>query len=92
VQAQAAYIVWMEEVAKMPQTLADLPQLQVETTDLSQRDLTEVQVGQEAIVYVEALDVDVPGPVDPYLAASVHVGWRRGLHGGQRTTADCWAW
>ena len=44
-------------------TLADLSQLQVETTDLSERDVTEVQVGQEATVYAEALNVDVPGQV-----------------------------
>jgi len=44
-------------------TLADLSQLQVETTDLSERDVTEVQVGQEATVYVEALNVDVPARV-----------------------------
>jgi HlyD family secretion protein len=44
-------------------TLADLSQLQVETTDLSERDVTEVQPGQEAMVYVEALNVDVPGRV-----------------------------
>jgi len=44
-------------------TLADLSQLQVETTDLSERDVTEVQVGQEATVYVEALNVDVRGQV-----------------------------
>jgi multidrug efflux pump subunit AcrA (membrane-fusion protein) len=44
-------------------TLADLSQLQVETTDLSERDVTGVRVGQEATVYVEALNVDVPGRV-----------------------------
>ena len=44
-------------------TVADLSHLQVETTDLSERDVTEVQVGQEATVYVEALNVDVPGRV-----------------------------
>ena len=44
-------------------TLADLSQLQVETTDLSERDVTEVQAGQGATVYVEALNVDVPGRV-----------------------------
>ena len=42
-------------------TLADLTQLQVETTDLSERDVAEVQVGQEATVFVDALNVDVPG-------------------------------
>jgi HlyD family secretion protein len=44
-------------------TLADLSELQVETTDLSERDVTEVRVGQEAMVYVEALNSDVPGRV-----------------------------
>ena len=44
-------------------TLADLAHLQVETTDLSERDVTGVQVGQEATVYVEALNVDVRGQV-----------------------------
>ena len=44
-------------------TLADLSQLQVETTDLSERDVTGVQPGHEARVYVEALNTDVPGRV-----------------------------
>lgn len=44
-------------------TLADLSLLQVETTDLSERDVTGVRVGQEATVYMEALNVDVPGRV-----------------------------
>jgi len=44
-------------------TLADLSSLRVETTDLSERDVTEVQVGQEATVYVEALNLDLPGRV-----------------------------
>jgi len=44
-------------------TLADLTELQVETTDLSERDVTGVQVGQEATVFVDALNVDVPGRV-----------------------------
>jgi HlyD family secretion protein len=44
-------------------TVADLSELQVETTDLSERDVTEVGVGQEATVYVEALNSDVPGRV-----------------------------
>jgi HlyD family secretion protein len=44
-------------------TLADLSSLRVETTDLSERDVTEVQMGQEATVYVEALNLDVPGRV-----------------------------
>lgn len=44
-------------------TLADMQELRVETTDLSERDVTGVQVGQEATVFVDALNVDVPGRV-----------------------------
>ena len=44
-------------------TLADLSHLQVETTDLSERDVDEVAVGQQATVYVEALGSEVVGRV-----------------------------
>ncbi|MCJ7620255.1 MAG: efflux RND transporter periplasmic adaptor subunit [Anaerolineae bacterium] len=44
-------------------TLADMRELRVETTDLSERDVTGVQVGQGATVFVDALNVDVPGRV-----------------------------
>ena len=44
-------------------TLADLSHLQVQTTDLSERDVTRVSVGQQATVYVEALDVEIGGQV-----------------------------
>jgi HlyD family secretion protein len=44
-------------------TLAEMQGLRVETTDLSERDVTGVQVGQEATVFVDALNVDVPGRV-----------------------------
>jgi HlyD family secretion protein len=44
-------------------TLADMQQLRVETTDLSERDVARVQTGQEATVFVDALNVDVPGRV-----------------------------
>jgi multidrug efflux pump subunit AcrA (membrane-fusion protein) len=43
--------------------LADLSELRVETTDLSERDVAEVAVGQPATVYIEALDLDVTGRV-----------------------------
>jgi multidrug efflux pump subunit AcrA (membrane-fusion protein) len=43
--------------------LADLHHLQVETTDLSERDVDRVAVGQQATVYVEALGVDIGGRV-----------------------------
>jgi len=44
-------------------TLADLNHLQVETTDLSERDVDEVAVGQQATVYVEALGLEIAGRV-----------------------------
>jgi HlyD family secretion protein len=44
-------------------TVANLQGLRVETTDLSERDVDRVRVGQEATIYVEALGVDVPGRV-----------------------------
>jgi len=44
-------------------TLADLATLQVETTDLSERDVTEIKVGMGATVFVEALNLELPGHV-----------------------------
>ncbi|HUV90312.1 MAG TPA: efflux RND transporter periplasmic adaptor subunit [Anaerolineae bacterium] len=44
-------------------TLAKMHHLRAETTDLSERDVARVQVGQEATVFVEALAVDVGGRV-----------------------------
>ena len=44
-------------------TLADLSELRVETTDLSERDVAQVAIGQNVSVYIEALDIDVPGSV-----------------------------
>ena len=44
-------------------TLAALDRLQVETTDLSERDVARVAAGQQALVYVEALDTDIEGHV-----------------------------
>ena len=48
------------------QTLIDLGDpatLHAETTDLSERDVVRVAVGQGATVFVEALNVEVPGQV-----------------------------
>jgi HlyD family secretion protein len=42
-------------------TVADLDHLQVETTDLSERDVDLVKVGQHALVYIEALGEEVEG-------------------------------
>jgi HlyD family secretion protein len=44
-------------------TLAENHHLQVEATDLSERDVTQVSVGQQATVYVEALGVEIGGQV-----------------------------
>lgn len=44
-------------------TLASLNNLRVETTDLSERDLPKVQVGQTATVFIEALDQELTGKV-----------------------------
>ncbi len=35
----------------------------METTDLSERDVAQVAVGQDVSVYIEALNLDVPGIV-----------------------------
>jgi multidrug efflux pump subunit AcrA (membrane-fusion protein) len=43
--------------------LADLDHLRVQTTDLSERDVAWVSVGQRATVYVEALGVEIGGQV-----------------------------
>jgi HlyD family secretion protein len=51
------------EVAQVVVTLATLDQLQVETRDLSERDVIKVKVGQPANVYVEALDTEFSGKV-----------------------------
>ncbi len=44
-------------------TLASLNDLQIETTDLSERDISRVTIGQSVNVSIEALDVTVPGKV-----------------------------
>ena len=44
-------------------TLADLSDLRIETTDLSERDVSQVQVGDSAVVFIEALNMEVPGTV-----------------------------
>jgi multidrug efflux pump subunit AcrA (membrane-fusion protein) len=44
-------------------SLADLAQLRVETTDLSERDIPQVKTGQPVTVFVKALTKDVTGKV-----------------------------
>lgn len=43
--------------------LADLSKFRIETTDLSERDVTRVQVGQSATVFIEALGEEFNGKV-----------------------------
>jgi len=43
--------------------LADLSSYQIETTDLSERDVTRVRIGQKANVFIEALNEEFTGQV-----------------------------
>jgi multidrug resistance efflux pump len=43
--------------------LADLNHLRVETTDLSERDIPQVEIGQPVMVFIEALNETVTGKV-----------------------------
>jgi HlyD family secretion protein len=54
--------------------LADLGRLQVETTDLSERDVAQVAVGQRATVFVEALGVEIAGQVMRVASRATTVG------------------
>ena len=44
-------------------TLAALDTLQIETTDLSERDITNVRIGDSANIVVEALNINVDGKI-----------------------------
>lgn len=44
--------------------IGDLTQFRVETSDLSERDIGEVQIGQKANVYIEALKEEITGVVE----------------------------
>ena len=44
-------------------TLATLDKLQIETTDLSERDIAKIKIGQPATVSIEALDAKFPATV-----------------------------
>lgn len=54
--------------------LGDLAHMQIKTTDLSERDVTAVQVGQSVNIYIEALDVTVTGKVVKISPVSETVG------------------
>ena len=55
-------------------TLADLAHLQVETTDLSERDVVFVRVGQAARVLVEPLDREIMGRVTSVAPQASRIG------------------
>ncbi len=55
-------------------TLTDLRNLRVETTDLSERDVARVALGQEALVYVEALGEEIKGRVVGIAPQSTTIG------------------
>lgn len=44
-------------------TMSDLSDLRVETTDLSERDVDLVSIGQNAVIFIEALDLEAQGTV-----------------------------
>jgi HlyD family secretion protein len=54
--------------------LGDLAHMQIKTTDLSERDVPAVQIGQTANVYIEALDETVIGKVIQISPISETVG------------------
>ncbi len=54
--------------------LGDVAHMQIKTTDLSERDVIAVQIGQSVNVYIEALDVTVTGKVVKISPVSETVG------------------
>ena len=44
-------------------TISDTAHMQVETTDLSERDVTKIQIGDSAQIFIEALNTTVDGKV-----------------------------
>ncbi|MCA2002440.1 MAG: HlyD family efflux transporter periplasmic adaptor subunit [Chloroflexi bacterium] len=75
--AVAEISVQQGEIAQAGQvvvTLADLAHFQIETTDLSERDVPLVKIGQAAKVYIEALDLTVAGKVTRISPISKTVG------------------
>ncbi|HSD85756.1 MAG TPA: efflux RND transporter periplasmic adaptor subunit [Anaerolineae bacterium] len=55
-------------------TMADLSRFQVETKDLSERDVPRVQVGQNVNVFIKALNQEFPGKVTDISRVSSTVG------------------
>ncbi len=55
-------------------TMGDLSKFQVETKDLSERDVPRVQIGQNANVFIKALNQEFPGKVTDISRISSTVG------------------
>lgn len=55
-------------------TLADLSRLRIETTDLSERDVARVAIGQPVTVFVDALGAEIPGRVTRIASQATVVG------------------
>ncbi len=55
-------------------TIGDLSKYRIETTDLSERDVTRVQVGQSATVFIEALGEEFEGKVADVARISSELG------------------
>jgi HlyD family secretion protein len=53
----------MVQLGEPVMTIASLDQLQIETTDLSERDIARIQVGQKATIFVDALNAEFPATV-----------------------------
>jgi multidrug resistance efflux pump len=54
--------------------LGDVAHMQIKTTDLSERDIVDVEIGQSVNVYIEALDLTVTGKVAQISPISETVG------------------
>ena len=53
----------LAQVGKAVITLGDIAHMQIATTDLSERDIPNVKIGQAVNVYIEALDITMTGKV-----------------------------
>ena len=62
------------DVAQVVITIATLDQLQVETKDLSERDVTKVKIGQNATIFVDALNAEFNGKVTAISPISNTIG------------------
>jgi multidrug efflux pump subunit AcrA (membrane-fusion protein) len=54
--------------------LSDMSRMHVETTDLSERDVTKIMIGQAARIYVEALGEEIEGRVSAIAPSATTLG------------------